>query len=178
MWRYIYTFKERIYVNMTYIIPIIAIVLGVALDQYTKALAVKHLADGPIPLIEGVFELKYLENRGAAFGMLQNQQTFFLIVTILTLILMTILYIRMPHTKRFLPLRICLVSIVAGAIGNMIDRVTLKYVIDFFYFKLIDFPIFNVADIFATCASILLILLLFVYYKEEDIDEIYKAIKR
>ena len=163
---------------MTYIIPIIAIVLGVALDQYTKALAVKHLADGPIPLIEGVFELKYLENRGAAFGMLQNQQTFFLIVTILTLILMTILYIRMPHTKRFLPLRICLVSIVAGAIGNMIDRVTLKYVIDFFYFKLIDFPIFNVADIFATCASILLILLLFVYYKEEDIDEIYKAIKR
>ena len=178
MWRYIYTFKERIYVNMTYIIPIIAIVLGVALDQYTKALAVKHLADGPIPLIEGVFELKYLENRGAAFGMLQNQQTFFLIVTIITLILMTILYIRMPHTKRFLPLRICLVSIVAGAIGNMIDRVTLKYVIDFFYFKLIDFPIFNVADIFATCASILLILLLFVYYKEEDIDEIYKAIKR
>ena len=163
---------------MTYIIPIIAIVLGVALDQYTKALAVKHLADGPIPLIEGVFELKYLENRGAAFGMLQNQQTFFLIVTILTLILMTILYIRMPHTKRFLPLRICLISIVAGAIGNMIDRVTLKYVIDFFYFKLIDFPIFNVADIFATCASILLILLLFVYYKEEDIDEIYKAIKR
>ena len=163
---------------MTYIIPLIAIVLGVALDQYTKALAVKHLADGPIPLIVGVFELKYLENRGAAFGMLQNQQTFFLIVTILTLILMTILYIRMPHTKRFLPLRICLVSIVAGAIGNMIDRVTLKYVIDFFYFKLIDFPIFNVADIFATCASILLILLLFVYYKEEDIDEIYKAIKR
>ena len=163
---------------MTYIIPIIAIVLGVALDQYTKALAVKHLADGPIPLIEGVFELKYLENRGAAFGMLQNQQTFFLIVTILTLILMTILYIRMPHTKRFLPLRICLVSIVAGAIGNMIDRVTLKYVVDFFYFKLINFPIFNVADIFATCASILLILLLFVYYKEEDIDEIYKAIKR
>ena len=163
---------------MIYIIPIIAIALADALDQYTKALAVKHLADGPIPLIDGVFELRYLENRGAAFGMLQNQQTFFLIVTILTLILITILYIRMPHTKRFLPLRICLVSIVAGAIGNMIDRVTLKYVVDFFYFKLIDFPIFNVADIFATCASILLILLLFVYYKEEDIDEIYKAIKR
>ncbi len=163
---------------MTYIIALVAIILGVALDQYTKVLAVKHLADGPIPLIEGVFELKYLENRGAAFGMLQNQQTFFFIVTIVTLILITILYIRMPHTKRYIPLRICLVSIVAGAIGNMIDRVTLKYVIDFFYFKLIDFPIFNVADIFATCASILLILLLFVYYKEEDIDAIYNALKR
>lgn len=163
---------------MTYIIALAAIIIGVVLDQYTKVLAVKHLADGPIPLIEGVFELKYLENRGAAFGMLQNQQTFFFIVTVITLILITILYIRMPHTKRYIPLRICLVSIVAGAIGNMIDRVTLKYVIDFFYFKLIDFPIFNVADIFATCASILLILLLFVYYKEEDIDEIYNALKR
>ena len=163
---------------MTYIIALAAIIIGVVLDQYTKVLAVKHLADGPIPLIEGVFELKYLENRGAAFGMLQNQQTFFFIVTVITLILITILYIRMPHTKRYIPLRICLVSIVAGAIGNMIDRVTLKYVIDFFYFKLIDFPIFNVADIFATCASILLILLLFVYYKEDDIDEIYNALKR
>ena len=110
--------------------------------------------------------------------MLQNQQTFFFIVTIITLILITILYIRMPHAKKYLPLRICLVSIVTGAIGNMIDRVTLKYVIDFFYFKLIDFPIFNVADIFATCASILLILLLFVYYKEEDIDEIYMSFKK
>lgn len=163
---------------MTYIIALVAIILGVALDQYTKALAVKHLADGPIPLIDGVFELKYLENRGAAFGMLQNQQTFFFIVTIITLILITILYIKMPHTKRYLPLRICLVSIVAGAIGNMIDRVTLKYVVDFFYFKLINFPIFNVADIYATCASILLILLLFFYYKDEDIDEIYKALKK
>ena len=163
---------------MTYIIALAAIVLGVALDQYTKALAVKHLADGPIPLIKGVFELQYLENRGAAFGMLQNQQTFFFIVTVITLILITILYIRMPHTKRFLPLRICLVSIVAGAIGNMIDRVTLKYVVDFFYFKLINFPIFNVADIYATCASILLILLLFFYYKDEDIDEIYKSLKK
>ena len=163
---------------MTYIIALAAIVLGVALDQYTKALAVKHLADGPIPLIKNVFELQYLENRGAAFGMLQNQQTFFFIVTIITLIMIAILYIRMPHTKRYLPLRICFVAIVAGAIGNMIDRVTLKYVVDFFYFKLIDFPIFNVADIYATCASIMLILLLFFYYKDEDIDEIYKALKK
>ncbi len=162
---------------MTYIIAIVAVVLGVILDQYTKALAVKHLADGPIPIIKDVFELQYLENRGAAFGMLQGQQTFFFIITIITLLLIAILYIRMPHTKHFLPLRICLVAIVAGAIGNMIDRVSLHYVIDFFYFKLINFPIFNVADIYATCASILLIALLIFYYKDEDIDQIYGVLK-
>lgn len=162
---------------MSYIIAIIAIILGVALDQFTKSLAVTHLADGPIPIIKDVFELEYLENRGAAFGMLQNQQTFFLIVGIITLILVAILYVRMPHSKHYLPLRICLVSIVAGAIGNMIDRIRLQYVIDFFYFKLIDFPIFNVADIYATCASIILIVLLIFYYKEEDIDEVYSALR-
>lgn len=162
---------------MTYLIAVASIILGVALDQYTKALAVKHLIDRPFPVIEGVFELRYLENRVAAFGMLQNQQTFFLIVTIITLLMIAVLYVRMPHTKRFIPIRVCLIAIVAGAIGNMIDRITLQYVVDFFYFKLINFPIFNVADIYATCSSILLILLLFFYYKEDDIDEIYKALK-
>ena len=162
---------------MIYIIAIAAIILGVALDQYTKLLAVNNLMDGAIPIIDGVFELRYLENRGAAFGMLQNQQTFFLIVAIVTLLTMSIIYVRMPHDKKFIPLRACLVSIVAGAIGNMIDRIRLEYVIDFLYFKLINFPIFNVADIFATCASILLIFLLIFYYKDEDIDEVYNALK-
>ena len=162
---------------MSYIIAIIAIVLGVVLDQYTKVLAVENLKDGAIPLIEGVFELRYLENRGAAFGMLQNQQTFFLIIGIVTLIAVAIIYARMPHTKRYLPLRVCLVSIVTGAIGNMIDRIRLDYVIDFLYFKLINFPIFNVADIFATCAAIALILLLIVYYNDDDIDEVYNSLK-
>ena len=162
---------------MSYIIAIIAIVLGVVLDQYTKVLAVENLKDGAIPLIEGVFELRYLENRGAAFGMLQNQQTFFLIIGIVTLIAVAIIYARMPHTKRYLPLRVCLVSIVTGAIGNMIDRIRLDYVIDFLYFKLINFPIFNVADIFATCATIALILLLIVYYNDDDIDEVYNSLK-
>ena len=63
-----------------YIIAIILLGLGIALDQYTKYLAVENLKDAPISLVEGVFELHYLENRGAAFGMLQNQQWFFLII--------------------------------------------------------------------------------------------------
>ena len=155
---------------MIYIIGFIAVILGVALDQYTKHLAITHLQDNPISLIEGVFELRYLENRGAAFGLLQNQQTFFLIVGMITLFFIAYLYIRLPQTKHFLWLRVCMISITAGAIGNMIDRVRLQYVVDFLYFELIDFPIFNVADIFASVATFGLVVLLLFYYKEDDVD--------
>lgn len=161
---------------MIYFIGFIAVILGVALDQYTKYLAVNHLQNNPISIIEGVFELRYLENRGAAFGMLQNKQTFFLIITIITLSLIGYLYYRLPKTKHFLWLRICLLSITAGAIGNMIDRVRLKYVVDFLYFELIDFPIFNVADIFASVATCGLIVLLLFYYKEEDVDMVFQLL--
>ena len=161
---------------MIYIIGILTVILGVALDQYTKYLAVNHLQNNPISIIEGVFELRYLENRGAAFGMLQNKQTFFLIITIITLCFIGYLYFRLPKTKHFLWLRICLISITAGAIGNMIDRVRVKYVVDFLYFELIDFPIFNVADIFASVATCGLIVLLLFYYKEEDVDMVFQLL--
>lgn len=161
---------------MIYIIGIIAVLLGVALDQYTKYLAISHLQDNPISIIEGVFQLRYLENRGAAFGLLQNQQVFFLVVGCVTLFFIAYLYIRMPQTRHFVLLRICMISVTAGAIGNMIDRVRFQYVVDFLYFELIDFPIFNVADIFATVATFGLIFLLLFYYKEEDIDLLFQLL--
>lgn len=161
---------------MIYAVGIVAVILGVVLDQFTKYLATTHIKDNPITLIEGVFELRYLENRGAAFGMLQNQQWFFLIITIITLCIITYIYIRLPREKKFIPLRICMISLMAGAIGNMIDRIRLQYVVDFFYFELIDFPIFNVADIFATVSTITLIILFLFYYSEEDFDLIYRLI--
>ena len=161
---------------MIYVIGIIAVVLGVALDQYTKYLASTHLQEQPIVLIDGIFQLHYLENRGAGFGLLQNQLLFFIIVSIITLSVICYLYVRMPKTRRFIPLRICMISIVAGAIGNMIDRIRLQYVIDFFYFELIDFPIFNVADIFATVATFLLIFLFLFYYKDEDLDVLFRLL--
>ena len=159
---------------MIYFISLLVIALGVALDQYTKYLATTHLIDNPIVLIDGVFELRYLENRGAAFGLFQNQQLFFLIVTSITLLLIGYIYVRLPKVKHYLLLRISLLAIVAGAIGNMIDRVRQQFVVDFFYFKLIDFPIFNVADIYATVATFALIFLFLFYYKEEDFDVIFK----
>lgn len=162
---------------MIYVIGLIAVALGVALDQFTKYLAVAYIKESPVILIDGVFQLHYLENRGAAFGMLQNQQWFFLIITVVTLCLIALIYVKLPHTKHFIPLRICLLALATGAIGNMIDRIRLQYVIDFFYFELIDFPIFNVADIFATISTIVLILLLLFFYSEEDFDLIFQLLK-
>ena len=83
-------------------------------------------------------------------------------------------YIRMPKTKLFLPLRKAAVLILAGAIGNFIDRVRYGYVVDFFYFELIDFPIFNVADICVTVPMVAIIVLLLFVYKDEDLNQIFK----
>ena len=153
---------------MTALVSFAALIL---FDQWTKALAVKHLMDqDPFVLIEGVFQLRYLENRGAAFGMMQGQKTFFLITAVIAVAVIAYAYFKLPWEKRFHPLRAIGLFIAGGAIGNMIDRVVLGYVVDFFYFELIDFPIFNVADIYVTCATILLAILILFYYKEEELD--------
>lgn len=159
-----------------YIISLLCVLLGIAADQYTKYLAVAHLKGSSVPIIDGVFELHYLENRGAAFGMLQNKQWFFLILTIVLLVFITKLYMGLPRTKRVLPLRISMIFITAGAIGNMIDRIRLNYVIDFLYFKLIDFPIFNVADIYVTVSTFFIAFLILFYYKETEFDEFTKCL--
>lgn len=148
----------------------ISIILLVVFDQFTKWLAVNKLkGKESLELIEHVLELEYLENRGAAFGMLQNQRVFFVVLTGIMLIGIAYLFLKTPKTTKYLPIRICAVFITAGAIGNLIDRVLQGFVVDFIYFSLIDFPIFNVADIYVTVTFFVLILLLFFYYTEEDL---------
>ena len=161
-----------------YLTAFIVIAAGVILDQWSKYMAVLHLqgTDG-VDLIPGVFRLTYLENRGAAFGVLQGQQWFFYIITAVILVAVLLVYRRMPAGRKFLPLRVCAVLIVSGALGNLIDRVGQGYVVDFFYFELIDFPVFNVADIFVTVSAVLLAVLLLLYYKEEDLEYIYHSRK-
>lgn len=145
----------------------------VLLDQAVKRWAVVVLKPhGPIPLIPGVLELLYVENRGAAFGILQNRQWFFMIITAVVLLAMVWVYPRIPSKRHFLPLRILVCLITAGAVGNMIDRVARGFVVDMIYFRLIDFPVFNVADIYVTCSAIALMVLLLFYYKEEELGGI------
>lgn len=147
--------------------------LLIFLDQWTKYLAVKHLKDqASFVVIKGVFELHYLENRGAAFGVLQGKKMFFIIITMLMIVLLTYVYGRIPAKRRFYPLHGICIALFAGAIGNFIDRIFHHYVIDFFYFSLINFPIFNVADIYVTCAMALFIVLFLFYYKETDLDRL------
>lgn len=153
------------------IIDFIMIIILIGIDQVTKRLAVIHLKDKPAySIIDGVFELNYLENRGAAFGMLQNQKGFFILISCIVLIVICYILIRMPEDKKYNILHVLLVLIASGAIGNMIDRIRLEYVVDFFYFVLINFPIFNMADIYVSVACVLLAIVMLFVYKEEDLD--------
>ena len=151
----------------------------VALDQFTKYLAVTHLKNQPnIVLWQGVFELEYLENRGAAFGIMQGQKIFFVIFTSIAMIAIAWFFLKkIPDAPKYRFLDVICVMLFAGGIGNFIDRIRLNYVIDFFYFSLIDFPIFNVADIYVTVAAFAMILLGMFYYKDEDYDLIFPSKK-
>ena len=136
-------------------------VLLVMFDQWTKVWA-KTSLEKPIPLIRGVFELQYVENQGAAFGILQNKLWLFVIFTLIMLCVLVFLYYHTPFEKEYGWIRLTLILIISGAIGNLIDRVFNKYVVDFLYFKLIDFPVFNVADSFVVVGCCLLVRLYFV----------------
>lgn len=162
-----WTKHKKIFIIMDLIMMFILI----AMDQITKYLAVINLKDKPAyTIIDGVFELNYLENRGAAFGMLQNQKGFFILISCIVLIAILYILIKMPENKKYNILHVLLVLIASGAIGNMIDRVRLEYVVDFFYFVLINFPIFNMADIYVSVACVLLAIVMLFVYKEEDLD--------
>lgn len=147
------------------------VVLLVVFDQLTKIWAKSTLqGQNPIDIIEGVFSLEYLENTGIAFGLFKNKFAFFVLLTILILLVLGFIYYKLPDSKRYRPLQFCIIFIVAGAIGNMIDRVIYNYVIDFLYFNLIDFPIFNVADIYVSVTVFILFFLCLFYYKEEELE--------
>lgn len=155
-----------------------ALVVLIGLDQLTKQMAVKYLyQQKPVEIIPGVFELNFLVNRGAAFGILQNHQIFFAVITCIVLCVLVYVYVRIPCVHKYAPFHILLVLLTAGAAGNFLDRVRLGYVIDFFYLKLIDFPIFNVADCYVVVSVILLAVLILFVYKDKDLDELGAFIK-
>lgn len=158
---------------MNLIIWAVSVCVLVWADQYTKMLAAVRLkGNDAYILIDGVFEFLYSENRGAAFGMMQGKQGFFLLIAAVVLGAAIYMMWKMPSWKetRYHWMKICVIMITAGAIGNMIDRVLQGYVVDFLYFSLINFPIFNVADIYVTTAAVLLVLLMMFYYKDEDME--------
>ena len=145
-------------------------ILLLILDRVTKQWAASNLMSGDVTIWDGVLKLHYLENRGAAWGLFENLFWLFYIVTALAVVIMAYFYAKIPFEKKYLFLRFLLVLLCAGAVGNFIDRAWYRYVIDFIYLEFINFPVFNVADIYVTLAIILLVVcLLFVYGKDENL---------
>ena len=147
---------------------LMSMVVLVLMDQLTKIWAVNVLATGrDIYVWKDVFHLHYISNYGAAWGILSGKQIFLIILTSVIILAMVYYMLKMPHSRGEKWIKIAFVLIISGAIGNLIDRIQLGYVRDFLYFVLIDFPIFNVADICVVCGVTLLIFTLI----GEDLQE-------
>ena len=150
-----------------------AIITGLLIffDQFTKYLALTKLkGEEAIVLIQGVLELDYLENRGSAFGMFQNQKVFLLASGFVFLAFILYFMLKIPIEKKYLLIHLCLTGILAGGIGNMIDRFRFGFVVDFISFVLIHFPIFNTADCYIVISVILLMLEILFVLKDDDLS--------
>lgn len=143
------------------------IVLLIGIDQASKMWALNYLKEiGSIPIIENVFHLTYVENRGAAFGMLQNNQSIFIIVALIA----SVFGLYYLHTKKvnFLG-KASIILIIAGAIGNLIDRVRIGFVVDYFDFRFIWEYVFNIADIFVVVGTIMLCAYIIFFQEEKQV---------
>ncbi|MDR2547714.1 MAG: signal peptidase II [Lachnospiraceae bacterium] len=158
------------------ITDLILLALVVFADQYSKYLAVINLKGKPsYVIIEGVFELKYLENIGAAFGLLPNQKIFFVFIAIVFIAVIGFVLLKTPAEKKYNSIHYLLTLIAGGAIGNMIDRLRLDYVVDFIFVPIVrlfgqPFPVFNVADMFITVPSLILVIMISFVYKDKDFE--------
>ena len=150
---------------------LIAAALLVVIDQLTKFFAARHLSGGPCVLIPGVLELRYVENHGAAFGILPGKQWFFILLTVVMLIAFLVIYLRQHEEDRPLLLNLALIGLIGGAAGNLIDRVYFHFVRDFIYFRLIDFPVFNVADICVTVSAVIFIIYVLFFGDDEKAED-------
>lgn len=159
-----------------YGIMLVIFMILFSIDQWTKQLAINYLKDTDgKTLIPGALKLTYVENRGAAFGILQGKQVLFYVITAAFCVGIVYFFFKTPIEKRYYPLAVLDVILFAGAIGNLVDRAANGFVVDFIYFSLIDFPVFNFADICITCSMFALVLLITFYYKDEEIEPLFKS---
>ena len=154
----------------------IIIFLGVLLDSLSKLFVILFLKPvGTVPIINGIFHLTYVENPGAAWGMLAEHRWVFMVISSVAIIGI-ILYLYTGWVENKLTAS-GLLLITSGGIGNMIDRIALGYVVDFLSAEFIDFPVFNVADSFVTIGAGLLILSLVIEIIKEKKQEKEKKSK-
>lgn len=162
----------------------------ILIDQFTKYMAVVRLkAQNDVILIKNVLRLHYLDggNTGAAWGLLSGKIILFVVFTIIAMIFIIIfiyntqrIILNTDIKSTVLPLKIlncAFVFLLSGAAGNLIDRIVHGYVIDFIYFELINFPIFNVADCYVTIACAVIVIICFFKVKENEFNQIF-SLKR
>lgn len=142
----------------------------VAADQITKALVVARIAlYADVPFLPGILQLTYVQNNGAAFSSFSGQQWLFALIFLVFTGLILWEYFR--KKAGFTPFeRWCIAAVYGGGLANMIDRIRLGYVVDFIYVSLINFPIFNVADMCIVVSIIIFAFLFLFIYKEEDLS--------
>lgn len=137
---------------------IIVLILGIFLDRISKIWALNTLASGKdIVIIKNLFTFSYLENRGAAFGIFQNRLIFLSLITAIVILGVVYFIVKYKPTSKLL--KISLSLIISGAIGNLIDRIYYKFVVDFIMLHYKDvyyFPTFNVADMLVVIGTVLL----------------------
>ena len=138
----------------------------IAIDQLVKWGIVQNFAlYDELEVIPNIFSLYYIQNRGAAWGILQGRMGLFFIITVLVVGYLVYTFHNQP--QRSILAGISFTFILAGALGNFIDRMRLDYVVDMLRFDFIDFPIFNVADVFLTIGVGTMIVYLLFFEKEE-----------
>ena len=153
-------------------LSVLVILVCVGIDQLTKLYAINNLRElaDEIPVINKVFGLYYVENKGISFSMLSSKTAFIIILTSIILLILIYVLIRTPRTRYYMPFAIVMSVIIGGASGNMIDRIFRGYVIDYIMLDFINFPIFNFADICVCVGLFVLVILIIFKYKDKDFD--------
>lgn len=149
------------------ILYLFIIILGLILDRLSKIYAVNNFIENPVST--KLINFTYLENRGAAFGILQDKRTLFLIIT-LAIVAYLFYFFFKNYKKNPSLLNISLALIISGALGNFYDRLVNSYVVDFIEFSFFNFPVFNIADILVTVGCGLLIVYIIFIHEEEAND--------
>lgn len=130
-----------------------------AADIITKIAAAECLKKiGTIPIINEIFHLTYVENRGMAFGLFKGGRIGFIIATVLIMAVLIVLFVKTEKCNRTAWLKGGTALVLSGAVGNLAERITKGFVIDFLDFRIINFPVFNIADIAVCIGAAMLII--------------------
>lgn len=163
------TFLRDCMLHMAFLIVVLVV------DQLTKWWARTTLPGAPVIVWKDVFSFRLIYNTGASFGIFQGKTLALTIFSIVGMLAIAGFYFWLPKEKKMRPMRLTLTAIVAGGIGNIIDRIWMGKVTDMISFDLINFPVFNVADIGVTCGAIVMCALWIFYYKDEDFSKWKKS---